>query len=82
MSEMGIIYTNLRYELHSNGKFCHPDVDFAPFTLAGTGVPQRFFLEYPFCLPVECHHFSIAYQPSFLRPPEKFQDPDPLTFDL
>ena len=26
--------------------------------------------------------FSIAYQPSFLSPPLKFQDPDPLNFHL
>ena len=44
--------------------------------------PPSGFLEYLFCLPFECHHFSIAFCPSFLRPPWKFLDPDPLKFDL
>ena len=41
-------------------------------TLAGTGglmQPPAVFLEYLFCLPFECHHFSIAFRLSFLRPP-------------
>ena len=30
-----------------------------------------------FCLPVEWYHFFYSFPPIFLRPPWKFQDPDP-----
>ena len=54
--------------------------------LAGTGgdatPPPPGFSEISFCLPFECHHFSIAFRPSFLRPPENFKTVTPLTFDL
>ena len=40
------------------------------------------FLKYIFCLPVECHHFFIAFPISFYVPPENFETLTPLTFDL
>ena len=56
-------------------------------TLAGTGkgvdaTPLRFFWNIFFIYWSNATIFSIAFPPSFLRPPWKFQDPDPLTFDL
>ena len=44
--------------------------------------PPAVFQEYLFCLPVECHQFLFSLPNTFSRPSWKFQDPDPLTFDL
>ena len=40
------------------------------------------FSEIFFCLLVECHQFLYSLPNTFSRPSWKFQDPDPLTFDL
>ena len=44
--------------------------------------PPRFFWNIFFIYRSNVTIFDIAFPPSFLRPPWKFQDPDPLTFDL
>ena len=44
--------------------------------------PLRFFWNIFFVNRSIVTIFSIAFRPSFLRPPWKFQDPDPLTLDL
>ena len=64
---------------------------FLPSTLAGTGrwevdatppPPPPVFLEYLFCLPVECHRFFYSLPTTFLHRPENVKTlTTPLAFD-